>query len=388
MKLTKHRRLAAGIALVGAAALGLAGPVGAHQFDGNPAAPSDPVNGRHDMSVKSGGVEKEVSLVRSKPDGCSFNTSPYGPACATPSIVDVSSPAFGGDPGQGITVLLCNGKFAANTDSGGNGDPTSGCDAANGRGLSSIPGFPASSGVFTLDGSGNLTGGSGGVPPSGNIPLTLTSCNGATGSMVPDQVTALGAGTCNNTQPTATCPPTQGQISTGFPCVVTVAEFDPIALTPGNHVSFRVFNMKSPIPTKLCNNVACGATISAGTVVKVTGVRFPCKTIQPDDPAVSGNQGSCFAAWTTKTILLKRVSNSALTGVTPSSQTAGVNGDYTVTFTVPAGLVSGELYKIVPHAPTCTFNQGSAGYGGTSSWLVRACESGAFNAAGALFKAT
>ena len=170
--------------------------------------------------------------------------------------------------------------------------------------------------------------------------------------------------------------------------MVTVAEFDPNALTPGAHVGFRVFNMKSPIPTKLCNNTTCGATISAGTVVKVTGVRFPCKTIQPDDPAVSGNQGSCFAAWTTKTILLKRVSNSALTAVTPTSQTAGVNGDYTVTFTVPAGLVSGENYKIVPHAPTCTFNQGSAGYGGTSSWLVRACESGAFNAAGALFKAT
>jgi len=85
VKLTRHRRLAAGIALVGAAALGLAGPVGAHQFDGNPAAPSDPVNGRHDMSVKSNGVEKEVSLVRSKADGCSFNTAPYGPACATPT---------------------------------------------------------------------------------------------------------------------------------------------------------------------------------------------------------------------------------------------------------------------------------------------------------------
>jgi len=388
VKLTRHRRLAAGIALVGAAALGLAGPVGAHQFDGNPAAPSDPVNGRHDMSVKSNGVEKEVSLVRSKADGCSFNTAPYGPACATPSIVDVSAPTFGGTPGQGVTILLCNGKFAAGTDSGGMGDPTSGCDAANGRGLSSIPGFPASSGIFTLDGSGNLTGGSGGVPPSGNIPLTLLSCNGATGSHVPDQITALGGPTCNNLNATSTCPPTQGQISTGFPCVVTVAEFDPNALTPGAHVGFRVFNMKSPIPTKLCNNTTCGATISAGTVVKVTGVRFPCKTIQPDDPAVSGNQGSCFAAWTTKTILLKRVSNGALTGVTPSSQTAGVNGDYTVTFTVPAGLVSGENYKIVPHAPSCTFNQGSAGYGGTSSWLVRACESGLFNAAGALFKAT
>ena len=62
-----------------------------------------------------------------------------------------------------------------------------------------------------------------------------------------------------------------------------------------------------------------------------------------------------------------------------------VNGDYTVTFTVPAGLVSLENYKIVPHAPDCPapgFNQGTAGYGGTSFWLVKACESGKFNAAG------
>jgi len=387
VKLTKHRRLAAGIALVGAAALGLAGPVGAHQFDGNVAAPSDPVNGRHDVSVKSGGVEKTVSLVRSKVDGCSFNAAPYGPPCATPSIVDVSSPAFGGTPGQGVTILLCNGKIAAATDSGGNGDPQTGCDAANGRGLSSVPGFPASSGVFTLDGSGNLTGGSGGVPASGNIPLTLTSCNGASGSGVPDLLTHLGVSTCTNPNATATCPPTQGQISTGFPCIVTVAEFDPVALTPGTHVGFRVFNMKSPIPTKLCNNVACGTTIPAGTSVKLTGVRFPCKTIQPDDPAVSGNQGSCFSAWTNKTILIKRNSTGLLEGgsITPTGQTAGVNGDYTVTFTFPTLLHPGELYKIVPHAPDCPapgFNQGSAGYPGTSSWLVKACESGKFNAAG------
>ena len=60
---------------------------------------------------------------------------------------------------------------------------------------------------------------------------------------------------------------------------------------------------------------------------------------------------------------------------------------------MPAGLVSGELYKIVPHAPLCPapgFNQGNAGYNdaGLNTWIVKSCESGAFNAAGALFKAT
>ncbi len=63
-----------------------------------------------------------------------------------------------------------------------------------------------------------------------------------------------------------------------------------------------------------------------------------------------------------------------------------MNGDYVVNFNLPTWR-SGELYKIVPHAQDCswcasTFNQGSAGYGGTSFWLVKACESGKFNAAG------
>jgi hypothetical protein len=295
-------------------------------------------------------------------------------------------------------VILCNAKRAATTDQGGDNDPTGGCDIANARGLSSVPSFPASSGTFTLDGSGNLTGGVGNVPPSGAIPLTLTSCNGATGSMVPDQLTEIvlagSNSTCDNSSAVSTCPPTQGQISTGFPCIVTVAEFDSVALTAGAHVGFRVFNMKSPIPTKLCDPPGapvsfgpCGATIPAGTSVQLTGVRFPCKVIQPDDPAVTGNQGSCATAWTNKTILIKRNSTGLLEGgsITPTSQTAGVNGDYTVTFTFPTLLHPGELYKIVPHAPDCPppgFNQGSAGYGGTSSWLVKACESGKFNAAG------
>jgi hypothetical protein len=370
---SSFRRLAAGVAMVGAGALALlAGPAGAHQYNGNPAAPTHPTDGRHDVSVKSGGVEKTVSLVRSKADGCSFNTSPYGPACATPSIVDVSAPTFGGTPSQGVTVLLCNGKRAATTDQGGDNDPLGACDFANGRGLSSIPGFPASSGTITLNASGNMVG---------SVPLTLTSCNGATGSGVPDLLTAFGGPTCNNNNTTTTCPPTQGQISTGWTCVVPVAEFDPVALTPGTHVGFRVFNMKSPIPTKLCNNVACGATIPTGTSVKLTGVRFPCKTIRPDDPVATGNQGACLVAHTNKTILIKRNSTGLLEGgpITPTSQTAGLNGDYTVTFTMPNLAFDGELYKLVPHAQDCVFNQGPST---TDPNFPNSCESGKFNAAG------
>ncbi|TML91958.1 MAG: hypothetical protein E6G06_07385 [Actinobacteria bacterium] len=377
MKPSSFRRVAACVAMMGAGALGLpAGPAGAHQWNGNPAAPADPVDGRHDVSVKSGGVEKTVSLVRSKADGCSFNTSPYGPACATPSIVDVSAPTFGGTPNQNVTVLLCNAKRVAPTGQGGDGDLQDGCDFANGRGLGSVSTFPTSSGTFTLDGSGNLPG---------TIPLTLTSCNGATGSLVPDVLTSFGLPTCNNGNATSTCPPTQGQILSGWTCVVPVAEFDPVQLTPGAHIGFRVFNMKSPIPAKLCNGGACGATVPAGATVQLTGVRFPCKTIQPDDPVAAGNQAACLVAHGNKTILVKRTSTGTLEGgaITPTSQTAGLNGDYTITFPMPDLLHDGELYKVVPHAQDCIFNQGAST---TDPNFPNSCESGKFNAAGTSVK--
>jgi hypothetical protein len=370
--------------MVGAGAMGLlSGPALAHNQNGNPdptnpGDPNQPVGfQRHDVTIS-----KAVSLVRSKADGCSFNTAPYGPACATPSTVDVSAPAFNGDPGQGVTMILCNGKRAAPTDQGGDDDPTGGCDIANARGLSSVPGFPASSGTFTLDGGGDFPG---------TVTLTLTSCNGATGSAVPDLLTQFGGPTCTNGNATTTCPPTQGQIANGFTCIVPVAEFDPIALTAGAHVGFRTVNMKSPIPAKLCNNVACGATIPAGTSVKLTGVRFPCKVILPDDPGVAGGQGACVTAWTNKTILMKRSSTGLLEGgaITPTSQTAGLNGDYVVTFTMPTLLHPGELYKIVPHAVDCSpnqYGQGNAGFAPPNNWEVKSCESGKFNAAGVTFK--
>jgi hypothetical protein len=379
--------------MVGAGSLAFLAPAVAHQQNGNPAGPADPVDGRHDVIVESGGVPKTVSLVRSKPDGCAFNTGQFAaPACTTPSIVDISSPAFGGTGNVQATMLLCNGKRAAGTDAGGDDDPTGGCDFANARGLAGPPVvIVAGSGTFTEDGAGNLTGGVGGVPASGRIPLTLTSCNGGGGSMVPDLLTPLGGAMCTNSNTTTTCPPTQGQISGGFTCIVTVAEFDAVALTAGDHVGFRQINMKSPIPTKLCDPPgapvsfgACAATISAGTAVQLTGVRFPCKTIQPDDPAVNGNQGSCQVAQTGKTILIKRNSTGLLEGgaITPTSQSAGVNGDYVVTFTMPTLLHPGELYKLVPHAADCVFNQGAAGLAPPNNWRVKTCESGKFNAAG------
>jgi hypothetical protein len=77
-------------------------------------------------------------------------------------------------------------------------------------------------------------------------------------------------------------------------------------------------------------------------------------------------------AHTNKTILLKRVSTGALVpgAITPSSQSATVNGAYVITFTMPAVPAPGELYKIVPHAQSCSYP----------------CESGNFNAAGKLIR--
>jgi hypothetical protein len=195
---------------------------------------------------------------------------------------------------------------------------------------------------------------------------------------------------CTNGNATTTCPPTQGQISSGFTCIVTVAEFDAVALTAGDHVGFRQINLKSPIPIMTCDLpptngvfVACGATIPAGQPVRLTGVRFPCKTIQPDDPAVVGNQGSCQVAQTGKTVLVKRNSTSVIEfSVVPTSQTAGLNGDYTLTFNMPNVAVDGDLYKLVPHAADCVFSQGSAGLAPPNDWRVKTCESGKFNAAG------
>ena len=56
--------------------------------------------------------------------------------------------------------------------------------------------------------------------------------------------------------------------------------------------------------------------------------------------------------------------------IVPTAQTANVNGNYSVTFTMPAVPAPGELYKIIPHAQSCTVP----------------CESGNFNGAGKLIR--
>jgi hypothetical protein len=89
-------------------------------------------------------------------------------------------------------------------------------------------------------------------------------------------------------------------------------------------------------------------------------------------------------------VLVKRVKTgllegSAITPVRPGSFTGAVNGQYTLFFAMPTLVHPGETYKLIPHAPACPppgFDQGNAGYGGTSSWRVKSCESGRFNAAG------
>jgi hypothetical protein len=106
--------------------------------------------------------------------------------------------------------------------------------------------------------------------------------------------------------------------------------------------------------------------------VKVTGTQFPCKTVIADDPSTPTYDGACIAAHLNKTILIQRVSTATLVpgAIVPTSQTANVNGNYTVTFNMPAVPAPGETYKIIAHAQTCTFP----------------CESGSFNAAGTFFR--
>ena len=122
----------------------------------------------------TGVAPKTVNLILSKPGGCGAD---YGPACATPASVTVSAPAFAGNAGTPVEVLLCNAKafLPRNADgSGGDGDPSAGCDYANGKGLG--PAGVPNSGALNLDASGNL------APPSAcSSPstTTLTALGGA-----------------------------------------------------------------------------------------------------------------------------------------------------------------------------------------------------------------
>jgi len=53
----------------------------------------------------------------------------------------------------------------------------------------------------------------------------------------------------------------------------------------------------------------------------------------------------------------------------PDSQTAGVDGTYTITFPMPSAAAPGETYKVVPHAPACALRctSGTANAAGKSS---------------------
>ena len=304
-------------------------------------------------------LSKAVSLTESRPasPACSVN---YGPACATPSTVTVSAPAFAGPPNAEVTAALCNGQVATapnSNGSGGLGDVSHGCDFGNARGYGAV-GVP-NSGALHLNASGNC------CVEATSVTLQLPSTN---------KLTQFGGPTGTNTNAAAVCPPTPTQIAAGWTCQVGLSLFEtaqPFAASA--HTGYRQAFLKSPIPSSItCNGGACPASIATGTAVTITGVQFPCRTIVPDDPTTAGYDGACVQPHAAKTILIKRVSTGLLVPgpITPTSQTANVNGNYSVSFTMPAVPAPGELYKIVPHAPSCSFP----------------CESGNFNAAGKLIR--
>ena len=314
-------------------------------FNANPAATSTSI-----------ALDKAVNLTASKNAGCSAN---YGPACATPQTVSVSTSNFAGKPNAPVTVALCNSHvaFSANLNgTGAQGDIAHGCDFGNARGYAGQ-----------------------GVPNSGNLQLNASGNCCVSGSTVTLQLpsaallTQWGGPSGANTNANAVCPPTAAQIAAGRTCAVVLGELNAAApFAPWRYAGYRQAFLKSPIPSITCNGGTCPSSIPTGTSVAVTGVQFPCRTIQPDDPATIGYDGACLQAHTNKTILLKRVATGQLVpgAITPTSQTANVNGNYTVTFTMPAVPAGSELYKIIPHAQSCSFP----------------CESGNFNAAGKLFR--
>jgi hypothetical protein len=173
-----------------------------------------------------------------------------------------------------------------------------------------------------------------------------------------------------NTQPEAVCPPTPNAIAAGWTCAVQVR--DPDTLSQPTHAGYRTVHLKSPIPSIACGGSSCPQLIPTGTQVTVTGVQFPCRVRRLDDTVGTPNvyDGSCIGKWVNKTIFIKRVSTQTIVAtVTPTSQTSGFDGSYSITFTMPSVPAGGQQYKIIPHSPDCSFP----------------CDSGKFNAAGKLF---
>jgi hypothetical protein len=433
----KYRRLAAGIGLVGAGALALlAGPASAHQWNGNPSMPASNsdetppagADGSHPITITlgtAGGATNSIS--KSRPAGCDSNGGSFaGGTCNVEHITfNMTSPSYNGVASHQVTGLMCVSKLAAPTVDGGGDDPLNSCDFANGRGLASIG--VAGSGLIFLDGSGNLpsTADDGqcttdpdlcGPGTKAGIQLDAPSCvtntNPSAASTVFDGgMSAFAQASCSNANQNAVCPPNPSHISGGWGCIITVAEFDGAALTADDHVGFRTINMKPPIPVSTeatpntivsapptCNGSPCTAgpsgsygPIAPGVDVKIFGRRFPCREVRPDDPATVGAQNTCLTAWSTKTVLVKRISTQLLEpSATVLSQTAGTDGSYTITFDMPNVVGSGfaDSYRFVPHSPACPggFLQGDSPYeNGPQTgppFLPDTCESGQHNASG------
>jgi hypothetical protein len=310
-------------------------------FNAHPGLSTHPVN-----------LTKSVSIKPGKSHACSAN---FAPACATPSTIGVSAPAFGGKPNALVTIALCNTKalFSPNLDGTGSlGDAAHACDYGNAIGFG--PAGVPNSGTLHLDGAGNccVEGASFNLAFPSNAVLTMSS--GPTGW---------------NSSTSGVCPPNPGQIANGYTCAVVVAELDPAApFAPSRYLGYRLVYPESPIPTMTCGGATCPSPIPAGTAVTLTGKQFPCRLITPDDPTTLTYDAACVAAWNPIQVLLKRVSTGLIDGpaINPTSITSGTNGAYSLTFTMPAVSAPGENYKLVAHAPTCALP----------------CESGKFNAAG------
>jgi hypothetical protein len=424
VNVTSFRRLAACVGLVGAGALGmLTGPAIAHRWDGHPSAPPQTGFGVHPITMTLGTAGSAPNSVsKSRPAGCDSNDSGPGGAyaggtCNVEHItLNLIAPTYGGTANHTVAALMCNGKLAAPTSGGGGGDTYNGCDWANARGLASVG--IVGSGAISLNASGNLdsTADDGqcssdpdlcGPGTKPGIQIDAPSCVtnnavGHEGEAFDGGLAAVTQGSCANTNRNATCPPNPSHLAEGYACIVALSEFDPVALTTDDHLGFRVVQMKPPIPVSseavantivsvppTCNGGACPVgpsgsygPIATGVDVKITGRRFACKTIQPDDLATPGQQGTCLVAHTAKTVLVKRITTQLLEpSATVLSQTAGLDGSYTITFDMPnvVGSGFGDSYRFVPHAPDCAFSQGPSV---TNPDYPNTCQSPRLNASG------
>jgi hypothetical protein len=310
--------------------------------------------------------------------------------------------------------------MVAPSDDGGEENLLKGCDFANARGLGASPFSIAGSGTITLDANGNLGANADAGQCSEDpalcgdpgVQLDAPSCVVNTnagrfgqpfdGGLSSIELETTTSSSCGNSDPDATCPPGPTTIAQGWACHVTVAEWDTAALTPDDHTGYVVVQMKPPIPVSsetvpntvvsvppTCNGGACPVgpsgsygPIAPGVDVKITGRRFPCHTVQPDDPSTTGHQGACIVAHTAKTVLVKRITTQLLEpSPTVLTQTAGLDGNYTVTFDMPDVVGSGfnDSYRFVAHAPDCAFNQGPSA---TDPDYPDTCESPRLNASG------